>query len=156
MRCVWQTALEPRTVVECVMSVCVGFLHFSIDSVNSTTITSDCPSWNFRVLSSYQHCVGITCTVFTNVFFHSFWSFHPAFTWANVENCAFLWIHHLNFKNIYITMNNINQMHDTIENVDHISVEGRYASYRVNHNFTIKFSSLNFNGEICIGTALCR
>lgn len=32
------------------------------------------------------------------------------------------------------------------------SVVSRYAFYRVNHNFTIKTSSLNFNDETLIGT----
>lgn len=36
-----------------------------------------------------------------------------------------------------------------------ISVESRYAFYRVNHNFTIKTSSLNFNCETCSETLYC-
>lgn len=36
-----------------------------------------------------------------------------------------------------------------------IFVEIRGASYRANHNFTIKSSSLNFNSETCIETLWC-
>lgn len=88
------------------------------DFVNN--ITSSCLCWKFRKLSSC--CTGtprLGLHLNTMYRFTSIYEFNSAFPWTNITNSALLWIHHINFKNIYITINNINYIQDTFEKFFH-------------------------------------
>lgn len=50
------------------------------------------------------------------IFCYWFWSFNSVFTWANITHNAFLWLHCINFKNIYTTIKSI-QIQGRFENV---------------------------------------
>lgn len=119
--------LEPRTLVKFLLclancagtphnsgvcDVVVRFLHISIDFLNS--ITSDFPCWKFRTLSSC--CIGTprlslhwnTTYRFYLLVFTFVYEFLFSVSMSEYNNFCFPLIHHINFKNIYITINKIN------------------------------------------------
>lgn len=114
-----QITLEPRwsTVGSAMLNLCT--LVSNLLTELHHTVNGGTSARHQVVVSELQDSVSIEIPLLKHsllIFCYQFWSFNSAFTWANITHNAFLWLHCINFKNIYTTIQSI-QIQDTFENV---------------------------------------